>query len=413
MPGLRGVFSRPALICLAVIVAVDLLVTFTRTSWIGFLDYTWEWANAGLYVVAPLMAGASAFLQRRHFTPGIVHITGARRPAGAFKVAVTAWMRMVILFVFGHAVVLAISLGVSLQFGSSGVVFWQPLVYALLPIAIACAVGVSITAVLPTAWAGPLAVVATYLHWYLLVALDAAVPVNIGGATINIAGLQYRTDVLVVSVVTAAIVTSLFLIVCAYATRAQKFSRGLIAVGVAMSAVVVVGTLFGAWVSDSRFEAGGDVAYECDGAAPRVCLSAAHASRLGEIAEAVDGAAAHLRDVGVDLQGVVLREELVESAPGPEGVLMLPLDRLNGIGGTRTDYATSLTRPANCEAYYTPVITPGLDRLLTAAMLMDDWMVSVVDGSTAILKNGQVADVYKALRECAVGPHLLEALDLP
>lgn len=399
---MRATLSRTSLVCGAVIAAAELAVVFTRAGWIGFLGYTPEWANAGLFLASPLIAGASAFIGRAYLSSEVIALTGARTFWGASRVIVAAWVRVLVVALASHGLVMLIALGVSLAFGPSGQVPWQPFAYAVLPIVVACAIGVALGAVLPHLWSAALTVVVTYGIWYVTAATDGALPVQTGGATISLAGLGYSTTTLVTLLVSAVIVTTAFLSVAVAAIRWQAFTKSALALAAAVLCVTVAGTLVGARTDLDRFEVVREVEYSCTGSAPQICLAEAHSARLDETARRVDAAAAPLRGAGVDLSDVVLREEDGNALPGPDGVLLLPFSRLNGLDASDADYAHSLLRPTSCEDYFASEMTSGLDLLLTAAQILGDWLDSHVEGGDSQLRDDQARELYAGLRKCSV-----------
>jgi hypothetical protein len=319
---------------------------------------------------------------------------------------------MFILFVCGHVFVLVVAFAISLTFRASGAPAGHAFVYALLPIAMAAAIGTALAAVIPHLWSSVLAVVTTYALWYALVVNAAAVPVNVGGATINLAGLVYRGDMLLWSCAVGVVVTGLFLCIAAYAVRRQSFGQSLTAFALVTSAVIIGGTLAGTGMPSSRFKPADSVEFVCEGASPQVCLSDGHAARIRETAAGVQEAADVLTGVGVNLEGVVLREDLVESQPGEDGVLLMAFGQLNGIGTTELDYALSLVRPVDCAEYYREQPTPELDRLMSASGLIGDWLSSTMAGGSPPIADDLVAALYSELRECSVSEELLERVDL-
>lgn len=406
-------FSPTALICLVLFIAADTLVLFTRTSWIGFLGYTPEWTNAGLYVLSPLFAGVAAFLSRTYLSSEVVAISSGRSLWGSTATVAAAWLRVVTLALLGHGVVMTVALSVSMLFGPSGAITWEPFVYAIMPTAMACALGVAFAAILPQLWSSVLALISAYALWYVAVVYGAAIPVNIGGATVSLAGLQYRLDILIALSIAAALVTTMFLTVAVVAVRTQSFGKGLAGFVAAALCFVLVGTIAGARIEATRFETSPDPTFTCAGSAPDVCTTVEHSTRLAETAIAIDRAAEMLRSADVSMAGLVLREETTNSGPGKEGVLLLQFGQLNGIGMTEADYANALLRPANCDEYYAPEPTVELDRLLIASQLVGDWMNAKLNSLRPVLNDDQVDDFYQALRVCSVGVELLDSVDLP
>lgn len=400
--GVRAIFSRTAVVCALVIGVAELAVVFTRPGWIGFLGYTLEWSNAGLFLASPLIAGASAFIARTYLSPEVVAISGARTGRGATRVIVTAWLRVLVVALTSHGLVMLTALGVTAAFGPSGRVAWEPFAYAAMSIAMACAIGIALGAVLPHLWSAALAAVVTYAMWYLSATTDAALPVQVGGATISLAGLGYSPRTLGLLALSAVIVTTTFLSVAVAALRWQAFTKSLVVFATAVLCVTVVGTLAGSRTDLGRFEALREVGYSCAGTAPEICLAEVHTARLEETARRVDAAADPLRRAGVDLSDVVLREELGHSRSGTDGVLLLPLGQLNGIDASDSDYAHSLLRPTNCPVYFAAEMTAELERLLAAAQLLGDWMGSRIEGTAPQLQDAQVRQLYAGLRDCSV-----------
>jgi len=411
MRGLRGLFSRASLICLIVFASADLLVLFTRSTWIGFLGYTPEWANAGLYVASPLIAGASAFLTRVYLSPELVAITRGRGLGPSIRTIASAWVRMVVLALIGHAAVMLIALLVSAFFGASGAIPWAPFVYAVMPISMACAIGVALAAIFPHVWSSGLAILTTYGLWYVVVISDAAIPANIGGATISLAGLQYRLSTLLILLAAAAVVTATFLTVAVLAVRRQSFPRSLTAFAVACFCLVLVGTVAGGHTSGATFEPSQQVDFVCEGSAPRICLTVDHSARLSEVAAAVQRAAQPLRDAGVDMETLTLREGWGEGQAHPDGELLLGFGQLNGIGVTESDYAHALLQPASCADYFVEEPTPQLERLFTAAQLLAEWLDAKRAGTEPSLTDDRARELYDALRACSVDEELVDDVD--
>jgi hypothetical protein len=407
---MRGVLSRPAIFTALAFGAADILVVFTRTGWIGFLGYTPEWANAGLYVASPLVAGAAAFLCRGYFTPEVVAITGGPRLASATRAAVVAWLRVLTLALVTHLVVMLIALAVTIAFGASGTLGWEPFGYAFAPLAMACAIGIALSAAFPHVWAAVLAVLVTYAVWYLSATTESLVPVNVGGATISLAGLSYRSEALVASATAAFAVTAAFLTIAVAAIRLRSFAVGVTVFTFTTVFVVIAGSALGAHFPIERFEASEPGPFACAGAAPRVCLTSAHRARLEEIAREVESAGRLLTDAGVDLSGVVLREDVADGRPDADGVLLLPFGRLNGIDVGRGEYAHSLLRPTDCVEYYVPQPTLELERLFDAAEAVGEWIDARVRGAMPRLSEDQVRDLYEGLQACSVPARSLEGI---
>jgi hypothetical protein len=400
--GLRSIFSRMSFVCAAVIGTAELAVVFTRTSWIGLLGYTPEWSNAGLFLAAPLIAGASAFLAQTGLSGEVAAITGARTRRGATRVIVAAWLRVLVIALTTHLVVMLVALAVSAAFGASGDVTWEPFAYAAMPIAVSCAIGIALGAVLPHLWSAPLAIVVTYGMWYFAATTGAVLPVDVGGATISLAGLRYSASALAVLLLAASTATAIFLSVAVVALRWQDFTRSLTVFAGAVLCVTVTATAIGSRSDLDRFEPHTEVGYSCSGSDPRICLTAPHTARLDETAARIDAAARPFRAAGIDLSGLVVREVTGESRSGPEGVLLLAFGQLNSIGVRDADYAHALLRPTNCEDYFAPEMTPALDRLLAASSLLGDWIDARAAGAEPHLRDDQARQLYEGLRACSV-----------
>lgn len=395
---------------MVVLLLAELLVAFTRTTWIGFLGYTPEWANAGLYIASPLIAGIAAFVTRSYVTDDFIAVTGARRVTAASKVIVSAWARVVILALLAHALVMLTLIVVTLVFGASGAVHWEPFVYAVMPILMAAAIGTSLAAILPSLWSSAIAVVATYGIWYLLVINEAAVPVNIGGATIGLAGLSYDPIILAIMGLSAILVTALFLVVGVLAIRSRSLSRALWPFAAVAFAVILVGTIVGTQVGNAKFVSSGAPEFRCAGSAPQVCLTTDHDARLGEVAAGVDSVAGLLRDAGVDMTDVTLTETLVDSQPGEDGTLLMQFGQLNTIGTSREDYAQALLRPTTCAEYYTDKPTDALDRLFDGAGVVGQWLDAKMNDAETSITNAQVKALYTGLQECVIDSDILQSV---
>lgn len=407
---MRGTFSPSAIVCGAVVALAELVVVFSRTTWIGFLGYTPEWANAGQYLAGPLIAGACAFISRAHLSPELVALSGGRRWVGASRIVASAWVRTFVASLAAHALVMTVALATSAAFGASGRLAWEPFAYAAMPVAMACAIGLAVGAVFPSRWAAVVAVLVAYAAWYVAATTETVLPVNVGGATISLAGLAYSSEALTVSFLAAAVVTAALLAVAACAVRWQLFGRSLTLLASVLATANVVAALVGGQIGVDRFAAAQHPTFACAGSAPRICLAEEHSARLEATAHGVDAAARVFADAGVDLSGVVLREDVGDVAPGPGGVLLLEFGQLNGIGVGAAEYARALLRPSNCGEYFVSEPTAELDSLLTAAQLLDSWMSATLAGAKPELSSAEARELFKGLRACVVSGEALDSL---
>lgn len=405
--GLRGMFGRSALLFACCIIVAELAVVFTRTSWIGFLGDSPEWANAGLYAAAPLVAGASAFLSNDYLATETIDLLSVKRPRARIRVILSAWLRVFILAITAHAFVMSTCLLITAMFGASGSVPWIPVVLGAMPLAIACALGIAVSTVTPHWSGGVVAIVVAYFFGYLSVVNASIIPVNVGGATINIAGLRYdETSFFIAGAVTFVVVTC-FLFSSVVALSSTTYLASVSVLSATVFFVILGGVVASGLVTTSKFTPS-VVSYACDGDSPRVCVTEDHSARLSLISSRVRDAAEPLADIGVDLESIVLHEELSYPTPEVNGVLMLPHGKLNGIGLSPQDLTVTLLRPTNCDEYAVEEPTEDLDRLFEAARIVNDWIESKsgrgqeLGSNVPMPSDSRIRTLYSGLKACVV-----------
>jgi hypothetical protein len=264
-----AVRSSPGLLGLPAFIGLALgVVLLQGTGWTAEWRWAVDWAGAGVFLVGPLAAGMAAYQSQ-----------AAGRASGEAAIALRSPVRFFAFHAGGvfcwaalaHALVVLLVLVATWRAGTSGVPDLRPMALHCLFLAAHVGLGFVAGQLTETRLLAPIMTV--LLLVVVIEASNGALPtmwVEVAGATMPLAGLAYRVDV--VAAQSVAFLAAL--------TLAAAVSRGVVRprvrwapFGTAVLALVLAGTWLSA-TEATRFTqvADQDVRRECHGSGPQVCL---------------------------------------------------------------------------------------------------------------------------------------------
>ncbi|HEY4269357.1 MAG TPA: hypothetical protein VGM94_14335 [Galbitalea sp.] len=415
----RSTFTLSFGIPFALFVLLDGFVLVTDLRWVGELGWTVDWANAGLFVSASLLAGLVAFVSNPFFASGFRQVAQADSGIARVRLFASVWLRNLVLGLAGHAVVVGVALAITASTGPTDAILPLAFVYALLPIVIFVTLGTLASAYAPSPLVSVLVVGLAYLLSYNAASAGLQLPLVVGGEEAGMVGLEFSTSSALVWAGVAFAITGILFVAGLLVALARRSS---IAAGVTVLACLVAfagPTLAGLHLPSRVETTGRPLALVCAGSAPRVCVARGHTRQLTRIAGRVDEATVPFRQAGVDFTGVSLEEQGDSYVPG-KGILDLSSSDLDLGDFAGRDYVQALTKPRDCAALWGDRIGNGAGdgrsatsstRLLDLADALTDWGYARLSPAGRTEPNSHHDDAwahlaYTALAHCSVSSSL-------
>ncbi|ROS33751.1 hypothetical protein [Curtobacterium sp. PhB78] len=331
--------------------AADGFLLFTDRRWVGELTWAVEWANGGLYLSSSLLAALVVFSSRHLLGGGSLVVLGATGWAGRIRHLGAIWTKSVLFGVSAHAVVCAVALTWTLVEGTTDRLAWQPFVYALLPIAYAATLGLLIAVFVPSIVGAALALVLAYVLAYMAATGALQIPVVVGGITGSMVGIDYSNVVLMQYVASTALIVGLGICGALIIMGVRSSAGQPWTFAAALVLAVIIPSVLLPVFPDRGGASDRTAKYECAGEMPQVCVLPGHTTRLTELSHKVRDSARPLVRVGVNVDGMVLKEErLGAHAPTSGRTLMLDTSRLNQADFSPEEIASALAQPGDCYA---------------------------------------------------------------
>jgi hypothetical protein len=408
----RSILTRSFGIPFALFVLLDGFVLVTDLRWVGELGWTVDWANAGLFVSACLLAGLVAFVSNPYFASGFRRVAQADSGIARVRLFASVWLRNLVLGVAGHAVVVGVALVVTATTAPTDAL--QPLafVYALLPILIFVSLGTLASAYAPNPLVSVLVIGLAYLLSYNAASAGLQLPLVVGGDEAGMVGLEFSASSALIWAGVALAITGILFVAGLFVTLARRSS---IAAGITVLACLVAfagPTVAGIELPSRVQTTGTPLALVCAGAAPRVCVARGHTRQLAAIARHVEEATVPFRQAGVNFTGVTLEEQGETYVPG-KAILDLSSSDLNLADFAERDYVQALTRPRDCAVLWGAgsVHATSSTRLLDLANALTDWAYARLSPDGRDQPNSHHGDAwalraYTALAHCSVSSAL-------
>lgn len=351
--GSSGLVALPALI------VVVLTVVLGRSGWHVEWDWAMGWTSASTIVLAPIVAGLTAFDVNRRVRPTFLALsaTTLRGPRTLLTVALTMWLYGTAAWgvAAGYGAVRAALAGAG---GTPSLWIFVEAPIALLTAAL---FGAMVAVLVPNIGAGPLAAVAAYMLPIVLMPFNLQGLLAAGGATGSLLGIEPNPPVVIATLTTNLTLGLLCIGVALVRTlprdRLRRAGVGAMAAALVVSAVTLAS--FDPLMNTYRPR---EVTTACVGQAPEVCgpqEGAVHL-RIAHRDLARAHAALESAGLGLDLRS---RYELATSTTRPDpGVGLVFVDATQIAAGAISawDAALAVATPTACDEYYADLPTEDL-----------------------------------------------------
>lgn len=264
-----AVRSSPALLALPCLLGLELgVVLLQGTDWTAEWRWAIDWAGAGVFLAAPFAAGLAAWQSQVTSRSIGEAVQPLRSPGRVFAFNAGG---VLVCAAAGHLVVVALVVATVYRAGAGGIPDLAPVLLHWLFLAAAVAIGYAAGQVAETRLLAPC--LALVVLFCVIEASNGSLPtlwVEVAGATGPLAGLAYRPEV----VAAQAVVFVSLLVIAASVSRgvARPLVRWVPAGAGAISLVLAAGWLSATEASRFTQVAAGDVARQCFGQAPEVCV---------------------------------------------------------------------------------------------------------------------------------------------
>lgn len=322
--------------------------------WRGETLWTVDWFAIALFIVGPLVAGASAVDAARLSRMGNVHLVLATPRPHRPYLRGAAWCAAPVLMV--HVLTMAVGLAVSGLYGSPQ---WFGLVAAVLVQCLAIcwyvAIGSAVGRLASPLVAGAVAAVGTFTLIYFLGENGEGrfAPLALGGATVSRLGLEYSPGYLLSQIACFVLTGAMLLLLPMRLRSGRKVLTTAGAVLVVLTVVLVAGGRY--TLPDTRLVARPAAPTDCVGSAPRVCLYPEHQRLRDEVVRHVRTLSEAARSGGYAALVPERVDELSRTyqvnTPSVVG-LEIPSDAYVSGRVPIKDVASSLIRPLHCSALY-------------------------------------------------------------
>lgn len=398
MTGMRLWLRRSSgLVALPALIVVALTVVLGRSGWHVEWDWAMSWTSATTIVLAPMVAGLTAFDVNRRVRPTFLALSATTRRGHRtiLTVALTMWL-------YGTA-----AWGVATGYGAvrtalagaGGTPSLWIFVEAPTALLTAALFGAMVAVLVPNIGAGPLAAIAAYMLPIVLMPFNLQGLLAAGGATASGLGIEPNPPV-VIATLTTNLTLGLLCIGVALVRTLPRDRLRLAGVG-AMAAALVVSAVtlasFDPLMNTYRPRA---ITTMCVGQAPEVCgpqEGAVHL-RIAHRDLARAHAALETAGLGLDLRS---RYELATSTTRPDpGVGLVYVDATQIAGGAMSvwDVAVAVATPTACDEYYADL--PPEDLLDLQGGLAKAILPVIRGTGTAGLPAEDIRTTYAALAAC-------------
>lgn len=371
---MTGVFSwarrGSGLWLLPVFLAVDLLALFSRgLQWQGEWAWTVDWANGGIILLGPLLAGVVAHNVQRLGSPfaNTAMTATVRGPLVPLHIGIATWMWAAA----AHALTLVVAVAATAATSPSGSPhLLLPLSIGFLALLAFAALGALAGSLIRALVAAPIATVSCFALTYLGATGVVPEAFRIGGVTGSLVGLRYSESVNAWMAVMLIAVIGFAAFVAVYRRSVLVRSSQWVAGGLSVALLAT------AWIvlqvnGDYRFEPQRTaVSFRCAGAAPQVCMAVGTTRQLPALAAAMHAQAAPLTALGISLPDRYY-QDVVNVAPHQDaGVFYLAVDEVNAPKPDPVVVADYLSTPAPCPQFTSPDAPPE-EALYARAILAD------------------------------------------
>lgn len=261
------------------------------TQWTTQIDVE----NGVLILLNPVVAGLSCAIALALFEPARWDLVRSS-PDGGFRGVLGQTWQAAVWPIIVHLGATATLVGIGLKRGIPGYPLLIPSLLAIGSIVLFAAIGVGVARRWQSRIAPLVVTVGAYLLTFFVSVTLPVTFVKFGGATVELLGLRYRSDVLALQV--AWVVAGAAVSICW--TLAPLVAGRRLDPGLALSAIaVVVIAVLLASRGDSRFE-DAPISWVCGGSAPRVCVAQEHASSLPSEESRIRDAVTTAETLGLD-----------------------------------------------------------------------------------------------------------------
>lgn len=396
MTGLRLWLRRSSgLVALPALVVVTFAVVLSRSGWHLEWDWALSWTSSSTIVLAPLVAGLTAFEVDRRTRPTLLTLSATARRGSwtVLTVAAAMWVFATTAWATGTAYG-AVRAAIA---GAGGLPSPWVLVQAPAALLAATLFGAMVGVLVRNVGAGPLAAVTAYLLPIVAVPFGISGLLAAGGATGSLLGVEPDP-----AVATAVLATNLsFGLVCAGVVLVRTLPRDRVRqAGTAVAAVALVGSAVTLASLDPMISSYRPRAAEplCVGEAPKVCGPVEGAAVLRTVQDDLARVRGVVSQHGLELPA---RYDLAVAGmePTPEAGLVGVDATQMAAGRVATwDLAVAVATPAACPAYFGDL--PPED-LLEVQRQLAEAIEPALDGSGPVaMPDEQLRSAHAALRAC-------------
>lgn len=379
-------------------VAVTMVVLFSRSGWAWDLGHAVSWASSSTMLLGPLSAGIAAFDMWRQRGPALrsIEMSATRGWLGVLMLTLTVWLYAVAAW--GAAAGLALLVGV-IRYDAGGLGIWWPvLIQAPAALLAATALGAVIGALVRGVGAAPLAVGAVYATTMAAdLVLGTRSVLAVEGATMSLVGLAPRGDVVAATI---ALDLAIGAALGALLVHREHGRSRSVAVGVGAASIAAAACATALVVLDVR------EAQLQENATERVCVAGAvevcgprEGLAIYRVAQKSLTAGVHqLETIGLTIEQRAYNH--AASVDATSGVLSVDTSLLARTGLDAWDVASTLSTPTLCEEYF------GADpptELLDGQWTLAAWIADALSNPTDVDAGERAAaqETLAALARCA------------
>jgi hypothetical protein len=409
---------RSMAIPLLIFAIIDSLLVVTDQWWVGELAATVEWANGGLFLGGPVLAGLIVITVSPYLRPSFLQLTGVvGQPRAIARLTFRLWIHSLLIGVIGHGVVMVTALIITAATAPTDRIKPEAFVYGALMIVFFTTLGLAVAAFVPGILGGVAAAAIGFALNYAGVGNFLPNFTSLGGHIGSMVGVSYQADTLL-SILFLTLLELVILLVVVFGRLWRNRLWAVAPISAAILLALPMTFQVGLGSNFDRLTVGQEsVLQVCTGDAPEICLAQGHTRNLPAIDRALRQVFDSMKRVGMDLP---TRYE--ERIPGVEttqkvGIIDLRGESLNGAGFSPLEYSLAGTTPRDCPEFYGTSPPTGL---LQVQQALGYWLYAratgeyqVVVGAVEIknLDENWARSAFGDLHSCKVSDEALTKLE--